>query len=339
MGIACRALLVVLLAVLALVVPLSSLIEAASAPFVQPLSCAARHPLVVVYNAVPKSGSSTITDLILSLAQSRNFTVAKLEPRRDLFSEARCLPGYNLSIIDGSRESLVSIVSSAADAIRHFLSEGTRAVVIGHAPFAAVIDTRVAYINLIREPVAQCTSMFYYRQRERLRHELEVLRYLPMEERISPQPRARSEETFSGCVSRTGRPQQCNCTALGNLAFLIEGAFEECAKPRGNFLNSLSSAGALKRAQASVDKHISLVGILPEIGAFIDRLEHILPDFFAGAQAVYSKRAPQNVGRTSAGYVLPDAATRERILELRAVDAQMYAHVKARWDASVPCNQ
>ena len=133
----------------------------------------------------------------------------------------------------------------------------------------------------------------------------------------------------------------CGCPWYGSIPYLSgdewEGPTADSRSPLEG-LSPLQRAALLKRAKANVDDRYACVGILPEIGAFVERLEGLLPSFFEGAAALLPALGRRNSGHEEPGYVAPDAAASARILQSRAADAEMYAHVKRRWEERhAPC--
>ena len=100
--------------------------------------CSPRDPQVIVYNRIPKAGSSTILNLLKNLSSVNNF--ALISPT----------PYYNHSV--------------ARDAILAALSSGKRAVVCNHFNFPELLYGKndIAYINVMRDPVDRCISTYYY---------------------------------------------------------------------------------------------------------------------------------------------------------------------------------
>ena len=114
-------------------------------------------PLVVVYNRYPKSGSSTMRALIESLGKVHGFAVADLKPVGAWMPERAPSPGVELK---RRLPFLPPVMASPEEVIQRLLAHGAPAIVVGHFPFPAnVTDARVAFINLVREPVEQCTAL------------------------------------------------------------------------------------------------------------------------------------------------------------------------------------
>jgi hypothetical protein len=99
--------------------------------------CAPRRPHVLVYNRIPKAGSSTMIALIQRMAE------------RNDFDFVLPVPYYNHT--------------AARGAIFAALASGRRTLVCNHFNFPQLLYAdRVAYMNIVRKPVERCTSVYYY---------------------------------------------------------------------------------------------------------------------------------------------------------------------------------
>ena len=284
-------------------------------------------PLVVVYNRYPKSGSSTMRALIESLGKVHGFAVADLKPVGAWMPERAPSPGVELK---RRLPFLPPVMASPEEVIQRLLAHGAPAIVVGHFPFPAnVTDARVAFINLVREPVEQCASTYYYSIKL---------------------GRLNTTSSLEDCMAAAGAgaeadgsPSLCACSWFGSIPYLSGdswiGTEDSWLGDKRFSLDRARSAELLARAKAHVDERYAVVGILPEIAAFVARLEALLPHFFGGAGALMAEQKRMNVRKAPPG---PggDAAARAsaRILEFRAADADMYAHVKRRWEElHAPC--
>jgi hypothetical protein len=94
-------------------------------------------PLVIVYNRVPKTGSTFLLRTLKILAVRNNFTFVTPAAY------------YNHK--------------AALDAILSALSTGTRSVIAEHFNFPEIIySNKIAYINVVRDPVSRCVSYYHY---------------------------------------------------------------------------------------------------------------------------------------------------------------------------------
>lgn len=99
--------------------------------------CTPRRPQVLVYNRIPKAGSSTMIALIQELAKRNDFDFVLPVPYYDH--------------------------TAARGAIFDALASGRRTLVCNHFNFPQLLYAdRVAYMNVMRKPVDRCTSLYYY---------------------------------------------------------------------------------------------------------------------------------------------------------------------------------
>lgn len=100
-------------------------------------SCEQRDPQVIVYNRIPKTGSTTMMTLLKTLASLNNFTF--------VFP----LPKYRHEVIE--------------KAILDAISSGHRTLICNHFNFPEIYyGHKVAYINILRSPIRRCISAYYY---------------------------------------------------------------------------------------------------------------------------------------------------------------------------------
>lgn len=97
-----------------------------------------REPTVLIYNRVPKAGSSSMTNLLSKLSSKHGF---------------KMLGWFDLPSHD---------YESVQKTVREALKTGKKTVIAQHFHFPEIINDDVAYINVVREPVSRCTSQYYY---------------------------------------------------------------------------------------------------------------------------------------------------------------------------------
>jgi hypothetical protein len=97
-----------------------------------------RDPTVLIYNRVPKAGSSSMTSLISKLSSKHKFKM--------------------LGWFDLPSHDFEAVQAAVEDA----LAKGQKTVIAQHFHFPEIFHEDVAYINVLREPVSRCTSQYYY---------------------------------------------------------------------------------------------------------------------------------------------------------------------------------
>ena len=97
-----------------------------------------RRPKVVVYNRVPKAGSSTTIALLKKLSKKNGFTLHLLG-----------IPYNNYT--------------RAHEAIKAALRRPGRTLICDHFAYPEILQGKeIVYINLLREPVSRIVSQYYY---------------------------------------------------------------------------------------------------------------------------------------------------------------------------------
>ena len=100
-------------------------------------SCTPLDPQIIVYNRIPKAGSTTLISLLTTLATLNDFDLILPEPYYDH--------------------------AAARNAILSALVSGKKTIICNHFNFPEILySDRIAYINVMRHPVDRCTSWYYY---------------------------------------------------------------------------------------------------------------------------------------------------------------------------------
>ena len=97
-----------------------------------------RQPTVLLYNRVPKAGSSSMTNLLSKLSSKHDFQM---------------LGWFDLPSHD---------FDAVKKAVEKALKNKKKTVIAQHFHFPEIIHEDVGYINVMREPISRCTSQYYY---------------------------------------------------------------------------------------------------------------------------------------------------------------------------------
>lgn len=254
------------------------------------LSCAevktkARDPMVLIYNRVPKAGSSSMTSLINKLSSRHGF---KLLGWFDL-------PSHDFEAVQA--------------AVHDALSKGEKTVIAQHFHFPEIVHEDVAYINVLREPVARCTSQYYY------------LRYGDRREEDRKKVLSKyGDQTIDECID-SGKSDTCfNCDGWKQSLFF-------CG-PDGGECGDLSPSEVLDRAKQVIDAHY-VVGVIEDFQGTVAVMEKLFPTFFEGGLELLKKVKPQRVTQGSSNYVPPSDRSVAAIKKILDQDEQLYAWVTA----------
>ena len=250
--------------------------------------CPRLEPQVVVYNRIPKAGSSTMLDMLAKLAKQNDFSL--ILPT----------PFYNHTAL---REAIFAAVSS-----------GQRVMLCNHFNFPEVLyGDIVAYINVMRQPVDRCASVYYYfryGERQRVLKNEVLARY--------------GNSTLDECCSRPfDELDSClNCPQDEQAQAFCGREGGECA--------AVSSNEVLRRAWANLKAHF-VVGITEDMPGTVQLFEWVLPSFFRGAGPLLSATTPKRVSSRREEYQAPGEAARAVVAEWAAVDMELYDRVASRF--------
>ncbi|ELU11537.1 hypothetical protein CAPTEDRAFT_215347 [Capitella teleta] len=195
----------------------------------------------IVYNRVPKCGSSAVESVLRHLAVLNGFTYYRSKLFRDpVISEADQL---------ALAKKLASIPAPFIyDRHIHFVDLGK------------YWNVPPVYLNLVRDPIEQRVSAFYYR-RTMLYNQNKPKGWLNM--------------TFDECVAKGGL--ECTGPYAVSLGYICG------QEPHCRYIGS----DALKDAKRHIENDYAIVGITEDLEAFLFVLEKTIPHFFKGALDIY----------------------------------------------------
>ncbi|VDK75575.1 unnamed protein product [Onchocerca ochengi] len=201
---------------------------------------------IVIYNRVPKTGSTTLTNAVMySLCHRNGFSVIHLNLTRNR---------YLMNIVDQRR---------FIDNITNW-KERMPAVYHGHVAFINFNRFGLpnpVYINLVREPLERLISYYYF------------LRYGDNYRIGLKRSRAGNNETFDECIVRKGR--DCDMKQIWLQIPYFCGT--------DHFCSEVGNKRALEQAKINLINYYLLVGLTDQMRDFIELLELLLPSFFRGA--------------------------------------------------------
>jgi len=263
-------------------------------------SCTPQDVQVVVYNRIAKCGSTTLLSLFSHLAEKNNFTLI------------RPTPEYNHI--------------AARDAVLTALATGTRTVVSNHFAFPEILygggieahninknKQQMAYINVMRNPVDRCTSVYYY---SRYGNRNGQLKENTLKEY--------GNLTLDECVSKPYHEiQKCfNCES-------DKQALAFCGREGGD-CNRATADEIIEQAWENVQAHY-FVGITEDLHGTAEMLELLYPSFFKGITAALEVTVPKKVTNTRREYIGPSVKARKEMEKWAAVDMELYTRVRARY--------
>lgn len=199
---------------------------------------------VVLYNRVPKTGSTSLMNIAYELYKHNNFRVVGLK-----------VVQYKHTLTTADQASLVANMSQQ------------QLPALFHGHFAYFNPGRLGsslspvYINLVRAPLDRLVSHYYF-----LRYGDDVL---------VNKVRAKEGDTttFDACVAAGG--PDCDPRKLWLQVPFFCGSAPQCWDP--------GSEWALATAKRNLASQYLVVGVTEEMDSFVQVLEQLLPDFFSGA--------------------------------------------------------
>ncbi|XP_076455198.1 heparan sulfate 2-O-sulfotransferase 1-like [Babylonia areolata] len=231
---------------------------------------------IVIYNRVPKTGSTTLAGIMYALCSINKYFVIHI----GMFHSAK-----TIALSDQMR--FINNITT--------WQEKKPALYHGHMAFIDYskfgVKKKPLYINLVRNPLDRLVSYYYFtRNGDDIR---------PTKERM----KERTRETFDECVERDG--EDCDPVNLWLQIPYFCGHISECWVPGSDW--------ALNKAKQNVLHHYLLVGVTEELEDYILVLETVLPRFFRGASHLY--RTGNSHLRKTAQKVPPKPETISKIHE------------------------
>jgi len=216
---------------------------------------------VIVYNRVPKTGSTTLMGLVYDACQKNGIHVLHVNTTKN---------SHILSLED--QRKFVSNVSSwtaVKPAVYHGHFGYIDFSVFGVSPFPI-------YINLIRDPIERLVSYYYF------------LRYGDDFRPHVSRKRKGNRVSFDDCVKMKGR--DCDPVNMWIQIPFFCGQSYFCWIP--------GSELALEEAKKNVISKYLVVGVTEEMGDFVSVLEVLIPRFFSGISNLYQNGTKGHLRKT-----------------------------------------
>lgn len=254
-----------------------------------------RHPPRIVFNRVPKCGSSTLMDLITEMVYKNNFTFGRAKEYMRFYLDDYWMKNFVNRILMHDTPLIYERHIHYFDATRYGMPQPV-------------------FINVVRDPLERLVSWYYFR-----RYQHGHIRDMPTEQRV---------RTFDECV--LGNHSECMVPGghhpeegFFKIIPFFCGQEEFCREP---------SEKALSQAIHNVKYHYLVVGLLEDFPGFVEVLEFLLPDYFRDAGLVYEQLEADWRNRHKTTYKLPVSYEAEKLMKARLYkEYQFYFFVQKRF--------
>lgn len=218
--------------------------------------------LVVIYNRVPKTGSTSFVNLTYDLCRKNAFHVLHINITA------------NMHVMSLPNQVRFARNVSAWEAMKPAFYHGH----LAYLNFAklGISGPKPLYINLIRKPLDRLVSYYYF------------LRYGDDYRPHLVRHRAGDTISFDECVAR--QKPDCDPANMWLQIPFFCGHAAECWNP--------GSTWALEEAKRNLVNQYFLVGVTEEMKEFVRLLELALPRFYRGATDYFSKSNKSHLRKT-----------------------------------------
>lgn len=201
----------------------------------------------VVFNRVPKCASMSMTQLSYDLSGRNNFKV-----------ESPYEPGEKQTKTETEQTAFKEYLFAQESPYMYIRHQY-------YVEFEKKDESKIAYINMIRDPIARFESFYYF---SRFGNNLGGGGHAKLDE-------AQKQETIDECVQKK---RFCCKSPWWQVVPYLCGQDPRCSEK-----SEESRKWAVERAKKNVDEKYLFVGVLEELSKSLAVLESLLPSYFLGA--------------------------------------------------------
>ncbi|XP_020291811.1 heparan sulfate 2-O-sulfotransferase 1-like isoform X2 [Pseudomyrmex gracilis] len=218
--------------------------------------------IVVIYNRVPKTASTSFMGLVYDLCKQNKYHVLHINVTNNM---------HTLTLANQVQfANNITNWNAIKPAFYH-----------GHMAFLNFekfgVNRTPLYINLLRKPLDRFVSYYYF------------LRY---GDNFRPHLTRRKHgdtKTFDECI-KIGQPD-CNLNNMWLQIPFLCGHDPACWK--------VGNSWALEEAKRNLQRHYFLIGITEELNDFVEVLESVLPQFFKGGHNLFLHNNKSHLRQTT----------------------------------------
>ena len=215
-------------------------------------------PAFVLYNRVPKCGSSTLKSIVNQLRFRKGFVSIDSLEKDPYFG--KMLMHQNVVQVAETKKLIQRL--------------DNKTVFTEHSHFVNLDNTAVAYINLIRDPIARVNSAYCYAR--------DLTKEFGKHQKINNR-----SISLGQCIQNSSIR---HCVNNYNLFITIKyfcGKNDKCRhNPNTDY--------AMNLAITNIDKFYLVVGVIEQFKKTLKVLEYLLPEYFAGAVHVYEEQKKES---------------------------------------------
>ena len=211
-------------------------------------------PAFVLYNRVPKCGSSTLKSIVNQLRFRNGFVSIDSLEKDPYFG--KMLMHQNVGQVAETKKLIQRLEN--------------KTVFTEHSHFVNLDTPAVAYINLIRDPIARVNSAYCYAR--------DLTKEFGKHQTINNR-----SQSLGQCIQNSSIR---HCVNNYNMYITIKyfcGKNDKCRhNPNTDY--------AMNLAITNIDKFYLVVGVIEQFKKTLKVLEYLLPEYFAGAVHVYEEQ-------------------------------------------------